>query len=456
MVSDDQAQAPGEPAQTYGPEKPHGPEQPGEPEKPGGSEHPGERGEGDASAKYRSAGTVREVVREFTILGVTSFGGPVAHLGYFRERLVQRRQWISEQGYAELVALAQFLPGPASSQVGFALGMHRAGLLGGLAAFAAFTLPSAVLLVLAAFLAPQLNGVVGEGLIAGLKIVAVAVVAHAVWGMARTLTPDLRRIGIALAAGGLAFGVSAVGGAAWAPVVAIAVGAVAGLALCRSAAPLPAIAAGASGLRIPLSRRAGAACLVLVAVLLLALPVLALVAPSLPLALLDSVVRAGALAFGGGHVVLPLLESAVVGPGWVSESQFLAGYGAAQAVPGPLFTFAAFLGASMAPGGWGLLLATIALVGIFVPGLLLIAGVLPFWAALQSRRGVPALVRGASASVVGVLAAALIDPVATSAIVDVPTAILAALCVLSLMVLRLPVLAVVFIAALGGVLLQFL
>jgi chromate transporter len=417
-------------------------------------------------------------VREFTILGVTSFGGPVAHLGYFRERLVQRRQWISEQGYAELVALAQFLPGPASSQVGFALGMHRAGLLGGLAAFAAFTLPSTVLLVLAAVLAPQLSGVVGEGLIAGLKVVAVAVVAHAVWGMARTLTPDLRRIGIALAAGGLALGVAALGGAvwggaAWAPVVAIAVGAVAGLALCRSVAPRAsvsapapsgapaigpssAIAAGASGLRIPLSRRAGAACLVLVAVLLLALPVLALVAPSLPLALLDSVVRAGALAFGGGHVVLPLLESAVVGSGWVSESQFLAGYGAAQAVPGPLFTFAAFLGASMAPGGWGLLLATIALVGIFVPGLLLIAGVLPFWAALQSRRGVPALVRGASASVVGVLAAALIDPVATSAIVDVPTAVLVALCVLSLMVLRLPVLAVVFIAALGGVLLQFL
>jgi chromate transporter len=405
-------------------------------------------------------------VREFAILGVTSFGGPVAHLGYFRERLVQRRQWISEQGYAELVALAQFLPGPASSQVGFALGMHRAGLLGGLAAFAAFTLPSAVLLVLAAFLAPQLNGVVGEGLIAGLKIVAVAVVAHAVWGMARTLTPDLRRIGIALAAGGLAFGVwavggsavggAAVGGAAWAPVVAIAVGAVAGLALCRSAVPLPAIAAGASSLRIPLSRRAGAACLVLVAVLLLALPVLALVAPSLPLALLDSVVRAGALAFGGGHVVLPLLESAVVGPGWVSESQFLAGYGAAQAVPGPLFTFAAFLGASMAPGGWGLLLATIALVGIFAPGLLLIAGVLPFWGQLQSRRGVPALVRGASAAVVGVLAAALIDPVATSAIVDVPTAMLAALCTLSLMVFRLPVLSVVFIGALGGVLLQFL
>jgi chromate transporter len=400
-------------------------------------------------------------VREFTILGVTSFGGPVAHLGYFRERLVQRRQWISEQGYAELVALAQFLPGPASSQVGFALGMHRAGLLGGLAAFAAFTLPSAVLLVLAAVLAPQVSGVVGEGLIAGLKVVAVAVVAHAVWGMARTLTPDLRRIGIALAAGGLALGVAALGGAvwggaAWAPVVAIAVGAVAGLALCRSAVPLPAIAAGASGLRIPLSRRAGAACLVLVAILMLALPVVALGAPSLPIALLDSVVRAGALAFGGGHVVLPLLESAVVGPGWVSESQFLAGYGAAQAVPGPLFTFAAFLGASMAPGGWGLLLATIALVGIFVPGLLLIAGVLPFWAALQSRRGVPALVRGASASVVGVLAAALIDPVATSAIVDVPTAVLAALCVLSLMVLRLPVLAVVFIAALGGVLLQFL
>ena len=407
----------------------------------------------------RPQGSAREVLREFTVLGLTSFGGPVAHLGYFRERLVVRRRWISEQGYAELVALAQFLPGPASSQVGFALGLHRAGVLGGLAAFAAFTLPSAALLVIAAFAASQLAGPVGAGLITGLKVVAVAVVAHAVWGMARTLTPNLRRAGIAVAAGALVLLLALWGAAVWAPVAAIAVGALAGLLVCRSdgrgtsSAEGPAFGGERVGLRIPISRRAGSVCLGLVALLLLVLPVLAALVPSMPLAVLDAFWRAGSLVFGGGHVVLPLLETAVVGPGWVSESQFLAGYGAAQAVPGPLFTFAAYLGASIAPGAEGLMLAGIALVALFAPGLLLMVGVLPFWAALQHTPGVPAAVSGASAAVVGVLAAALIDPVITSAVVDVPTAGLAVLCTVLLIVARVPAWAIVLVGASGGILL---
>ncbi|UYN83375.1 MAG: chromate efflux transporter [Microcella sp.] len=394
---------------------------------------------------HRPEGTPLEVLREFTVLGLTSFGGPVAHLGYFRERLVLRRRWITEQGYGELVALAQFLPGPASSQVGFALGVHRAGVLGGLAAFLAFTLPSAVLLVLAALAAPLLDGQIAQGLVAGLKVVAVAVVAHAVWGMARTLTPDLRRGLIAL---GAALAVLLVG-TGWAQIAAIALGAVAGLVLCRAG-----VESMSDRLSIPISRVVGAACLAVFAVLLLGLPVLAVLAPSQPVAVADAFFRAGALVFGGGHVVLPLLETAVVGPGWVSSEQFLAGYGAAQAVPGPLFTFAAYLGATIAPGAEGLLLAAIALVAIFVPGSLLMVGVLPFWGALQSRPSVRAIVRGANAAVVGILAAALYDPVMTSALVDVSTIGLAVVCTVLLIVVRVPVWAIVIIGAGGGMLLS--
>lgn len=403
-------------------------------------------------------GTAREVLGAFTRLGLTSFGGPIAHLGYFRDELVTRRRWISDQGYAELVALAQFLPGPASSQVGFALGMHRAGLLGGLAAFAAFTLPSAALLVLAALAAPQLAAVVGAplaaGLIDGLMIVAVAVVLHAVIGMARTLTPDLRRAAIALGAGLLVLLV----GTGWATLLAIAAGGGLGLLLCRGGG-VPA----AGSVSIPIARRAGAVCLAVVAGLLLVLPVLAAVVPSTALTVTDGFFRAGALVFGGGHVVLPLLEAAVVEPGLVTAEQFLAGYGAAQAVPGPLFTIAAFLGASIAPGAEGLLLAGVALAAIFLPGLLLMVGVLPFWGALQGRPMVAALVRGANAAVVGVLAAALITPVATSALldprltatagVDVLALALAAICAVLLIVVRAPAWAVVLVGAGGGLLL---
>lgn len=402
-------------------------------------------------------GSAREVLGAFTRLGLTSFGGPIAHLGYFRDELVTRRRWITDQGYAELVALAQFLPGPASSQVGFALGMHRAGLLGGLAAFTAFTLPSAVLLVLAALAAPQLEGPLAAGLIGGLKAVAVAVVLHAVIGMARTLAPDLRRATIALGAGLLVLLV----GTGWATLLAIAAGAALGLLLCR-AGEVP----GSASVRIPVSRRAGAACLTVVVALLIGLPVAAALVPSTALAVADGFTRAGALVFGGGHVVLPLLETAVVEPGFVTAEQFLAGYGAAQAVPGPLFTLAAFLGASIAPGVEGVALAALATVAIFVPGLLLMAGVLPFWGALRARPAVGALVRGANAAVVGVLAAALIDPVASSALldpaltatagIDVPAVALASLCAVLLIAARLPAWVIVLVGAGGGVLLAAL
>lgn len=404
--------------------------------------------------EHERQGTAGEVLGAFTRLGLTSFGGPIAHLGYFRDELVTRRRWITDQGYADLVALAQFLPGPASSQVGFALGMHRAGLLGGLAAFVAFTLPSAVLLVLAAIVAPQFDGSLAEGLIGGLKVVAVAVVLHAVIGMARSLTPDLRRAAIALGAGLLVLLV----GTGWATLLAIAAGAGLGLLLCR-AGGVPV----AASVSIPISRRAGVVCLAIVAGVLVVLPLLAALVPSTALTVADGFFRAGALVFGGGHVVLPLLEAAVVEPGLVTAEQFLAGYGAAQAVPGPLFTFAAYLGAAISPGVDGLALAAIALVAIFLPGMLLMVGVLPFWGALQGRPTVGALVRGANAAVVGVLAAALLDPVASSALldpafsatagVDVVAVALAAICAVLLIVVRAPAWAVVLVGAGGGLLL---
>ncbi len=358
------------------------------------------------SLTVRSPG---EVFRVFLKLGITSFGGPIAHLGYFRDELVVRRRWIDDAGYADLVALCQFLPGPASSQVGFALGLLRGGPLGGLAAWAAFTLPSALLLVAFAFGANAFAGPVGAGLLHGLKIVAVAVVAQAVWGMARSLCPDRARAGIAVAA----VLVVVFAGGSVGQIGAIVLGAVAGLGLCRGT---PAATAGR--LAFPVSPAAGAACLTVFGLLLLLLPVAAAALGSPGLALLDAFYRAGALVFGGGHVVLPLLQSEVVRPGLVTTDAFLAGYGAAQAVPGPLFTFAAYLGAVMRPEPNGLPGAAIALAGVFLPGLLLVVGALPFWDALRRRPPAQAAMRGANAAVVGVLGAALYDPVWTSAILS--------------------------------------
>ncbi|SHO66820.1 chromate transporter [Pseudoxanthobacter soli DSM 19599] len=356
----------------------------------------------------RGGGSAWEVLAVFLKLGLTSFGGPIAHLGYFRTELVVRRRWIDEDGYGDLVALCQFLPGPASSQVGFALGLLRGnGLAGGLAAWLGFTAPSALVMVAFALGASTVSGPVAEGLLHGLKLVAVAVVAQAIWGMARTLTPDRERAGIALAAVAI---VVFVGGAIG-QVAAIGFGAVAGLGLCRSGP-----AAAGDALRFPVSRRNGVVALVLFAALFVLPPLLA-AATGLPgVSLFDAFYRSGALVFGGGHVVLPLLQAEVVTPGWATNEAFLAGYGLAQAVPGPLFTFAAYLGAVVAPAPNGLAGAAIALGAIFLPGLLLVYGMLPFREAIGHRPDVQAAMRGANAAVVGILGAALYDPVWTSAV----------------------------------------
>jgi chromate transporter len=352
------------------------------------------------------AGSASEVFRAFLKLGLTSFGGPIAHLGYYRDELVVRRNWIDEAGYVDLVALCQFLPGPASSQVGFSLGVLRGGsLLGGLAAWLGFTLPSALLLLACALGAAAFTGPVAEGFLHGLKLVAVAMVAQAVWGMTRTLTPDRARAMIALAA----IAVVVIIEGAFGQIAAIALGAVAGLRLCREAeAPV------SGHLRFPVSRRAGTAALILFAALFLF--ALALSGADHAIALFAAFYRSGALVFGGGHVVLPLLQAEVVAPGWVTNDAFLAGYGLVQAVPGPLFTFAAYLGAVMGPTPNGVAGSAIALVAIFLPGLLLVYGMLPFWDELRTRQAARAAMRGANAAVVGILGLALYNPIWTSAV----------------------------------------
>ena len=400
------------------------------------------------AAHAADTGSPGEVFRAFLKLGVTSFGGPIAHLGYFHDEMVRRRRWIDEAGYADLVALCQFLPGPASSQVGFSLGVLRGGgLAGGLAAWAGFTLPSALLLLLFAYGAAAFSGPVGAGLLHGLKLVAVAVVAQAVWGMARSLTPDRERASIAL---GAVLLVVFVGGSVG-QIGAILLGGIAGLLLCRGA---PASAAG--HLAFPVSRSAGAVALLLFAVLLLLTPVLAAATGSQGVALFDAFYRAGALVFGGGHVVLPLLQAEVVDPGWVGADSFLAGYGAAQAVPGPLFTFAAYLGAVTQPAPNGVAGAAIALAGIFLPGLLLVFGALPFWDAFRSRKLAQAAMRGTNAAVVGILGAALYDPVWSSAVLGPRDFALALAGFLLLTVWKLPPWGVVVLTAAGRVLLAAL
>lgn len=346
----------------------------------------------------------------FLRLGLSSFGGPVAHLGYFREEFVARRRWLSEESYADLVALCQFMPGPASSQVGFSLGVLRGkGLLGGLAAWLGFTMPSALALIAFALGATAFKGPVAEGLIHGLKLVAVAVVAQAVWGMARSLTPDRPRAAIAL---GAVLIVVFLGGSIG-QVTAIALGALAGLWLCREQGRQL-----VGDLRFPVSRTNGFLALVLFAALMLALPLAVALTDSKELALFDSFYRAGALVFGGGHVVLPLLQAETVQAGLVSEESFLAGYGVAQAVPGPLFTFAAYLGAVAHTTAHAFAGALNALVAIFLPGLLLVYGMLPFWDRFRSRPNAQFVMRGANAAVVGILGAALYDPVWTSAVLS--------------------------------------
>lgn len=347
-----------------------------------------------------------EVLLAFLKLGVSAFGGPIAHIGYFREEFVTRRRWLDEAAYADLVALCQFLPGPASSQVGFGLGLMRAGPLGALAAWTGFTLPSAILMTAFALVAASTTGPFAGGVIHGLKLVAVAVVAQAVFGMAGTLTPDARRAGIALAAVVLVTAASA----SFGQIAAIGIGAAAGMVLCRTA-PAPAAAP-----LFTLPRRVGAAAFAAYLLLLFGVPAMAAATGDPALARFDAFYRSGALVFGGGHVVLPLLKQAVVDPGWVGQDTFLAGYGAAQAMPGPLFTFAAFLGATMCGPFGGVAGAALGLAAIFLPGVLILTAVLPFWGRLSSRPLVQAAMRGANAAVVGILAAALYNPVWTSAV----------------------------------------
>ncbi|NIA68452.1 chromate efflux transporter [Pelagibius litoralis] len=387
-------------------------------------------------------GGAGEVFAAFAKLGFTSFGGPIAHLGYFREEFVVRRRWIDERGYADLVALCQFLPGPASSQVGFGLGLLRGGPLGALAAWVAFTLPSALALILFAFGAASFDGPIADGILQGLKLVAVAVVAQALWGMARSLCPDRERASIALAA---VLVVVFLGGA-FGQVSAIGLGGLAGLWVCRNAAVTAAQPA-----PFPVGRRVGIAALLGFFVLLFGLPVLAITVAAPELAVFDSFYRAGALVFGGGHVVLPLLQAEVVPPGWVGEDAFLAGYGAAQAVPGPLFTFAAYLGAVMTPYPGGLLAAGIALVAVFLPGFLLLIGALPFWNLLRARPSAQAALQGTNAAVVGILGAALYDPIWTSAVRSAPDFALALTGFLLLTLWKTPPWLVVILMAAGGV-----
>jgi chromate transporter len=394
------------------------------------------------AAAAQARGSVGEVLAAFLKLGVMSFGGPIAHLGYFREELVVRRRWLDEATYADLVALCQFLPGPASSQVSFSLGVLRGnGLLGGLAAWLAFTLPSAVIMFAFASVAGRFTGPVAQGFLHGLKLVAVAVVAQAIWGMSKSLTPDRPRAGIALAA----LAVVTLFPGSFAQVSAIVLGAVAGLWLCRAdASPV------SGGLNFPIARAAGGVALLVFAVLLLVMPFVTAASGSHGLALFDAFYRSGALVFGGGHVVLPLLQAEVVTPGWVSNEAFLAGYGLAQAMPGPLFTFAAYLGAVMNAPPNGLAGAAIALFALLLPGMLLVYGTLPFWDSFRSRPAAQAAMRGTNAAVVGILGAALYNPVWMSAVLAPRDFAFALLGFLLLTVWKVPSWGVVVLLAAAG------
>ncbi|MGJ5132189.1 chromate efflux transporter [Bradyrhizobium oligotrophicum] len=382
-----------------------------------------------------------EVLRIFFTLGLTCFGGPIAHIGYFRDEFVVRRKWIDEHAYADLVGLCQFLPGPASSQVGFSIGLMRAGYLGALAAWTGFTLPSAAMLVLFAYGAGRLSGPIGSGLLHGLKLTAVAIVAQAVWGMARSLCPDRARASIAVAATLIILSSTA----SVMQIGAIVLGGLAGLWLCRGEAAL------SGHVAIPVSRSVGLIALALFVILLAGLPLLRGVTGSTGVALFDAFYRSGALVFGGGHVVLPLLREAFVGPGWLSDDAFLAGYGAAQAVPGPLFTFAAYLGTVVAPEPHGIVGAALGLLGIFLPGMLVLLAALPFWDSFRKRAGAQAMMRGVNAAVVGVLGAALYDPVWTTTVHNAADFGIALVGFVLLVAWRAPPLVVVTFSALAGV-----
>lgn len=387
-------------------------------------------------------GSPGEVFLAFSKLGLTSFGGPIAHLGYFHREFVERRCWLNDSQFAQLLALCQFLPGPASSQVSFSLGLLRAGGMGAVAAFVAFSLPSAAMMFAFAEWVAHLSGTIGSAAIHGLKLIALAVVAQGVLGMIRKLCPDTSRASIAA----LAAVILLISGSAWMQLVVIALGAVAGLIFCRHVTTL----LGDAQLNLRYGALFGWILLSIFLILLVSLPLLAQHYGGL-FAVTEAFYHVGALVFGGGHVVLPLLEESVVKPGWIAPEQFLAGYGAAQAVPGPLFTLAAFLGASLQGGNGGLTGAGVALAAIFLPGFLLIAGMLPLWRTIARYRSSASVIAGINAAVVGVLGAALYDPVWTSSIrggVDVATALVS---FMLLAVWRTPVLLVVLWSVLASV-----
>lgn len=395
----------------------------------------------ESGSEMNGRGSPLEVLAIFARLGFTSFGGPVAHLGYFRDEFVERRKWIDEQTYADIVALCQFLPGPASSQVGIAIGLTRAGIRGALSAWLGFTLPSAIALILFAYGVSAWGDVADSGWLDGLKIVAVAVVAQALWGMARNLCPDRERASIAVGAAILVLAWPFVG----VQVGVIILGGIIGWAfLARS--ELGEI----TPLNVPIGRTFAIASFVVFFLLLGGLPLVRALADTYPLDLFDSFYRTGSLVFGGGHVVLPLIQSEVVPPGWVNADDFVAGYGAAQAIPGPLFTFSAYLGAvsTMTPAGW--LGGGIALVAIFIPSFLLVFGALPFWDLLRTRIGFQTALKGINAAVVGLLLAALYDPVFTSAIMRPLDFALALVAFAMLAFWKLPPWLVVVLTAAGG------
>ncbi|MEI3610441.1 chromate transporter [Pseudogracilibacillus sp. SO10305] len=382
-----------------------------------------------------------EIFLVSTRLGLTSFGGPTAHLGYFHEEYVRRRKWMGEKSYADLVALAQFLPGPASSQVGIGIGVMRAGILGGIISFIGFTLPSVIALILFALLLTGFD-IGNAGWIHGLKIVAVAIVAHAIIGMAKNLTPDLKRKAIALFAliGTLLWQ------SAFTQVGVILIAAFFGFLLFKQHDEIEKTKS-----NFPITKRVSVICLLLFFGLLFFLPVIREVTGFYWIALFDSFYRSGSLVFGGGHVVLPLLEQELVPSGWISEESFLAGYGATQAVPGPLFTFAAYLGTVMK--GWqGGLVATLA---VFLPAFLLILGALPFWDSLRNNHKIKGAIMGVNAAVIGILISAFYFPIWTSSILAPIDFALAAILFSMLAYWKLPPWIIVLTGAIGGSLMTF-
>ncbi len=388
--------------------------------------------------------TTFQLFKIFLRLGLTSFGGPVAHIGYFRAEFVDRRRALSDDAYADLVALCQFLPGPASSQVGIAIGISQAGIRGALAAWVGFTLPSALALIMFGYGVNTLHGAVAHtGWLHGLKVVAVAVVALAIWGMAKALAPDRSRGSIAILAAVLVL----VWPTAWGQILAILIGGLIGLLALKTDS-----VSGHSALDIPVGRSTAIFCIGLFAILLLGIPIFAGLVHNHMITLIDSFYRTGSLVFGGGHVVLPLLKTAVVSPGWISKDLFLAGYGAAQAVPGPLFTFSAYLGTVMQPAPSGWIGGAICLAAIYLPSFLLLIGVLPFWERLRNEMTVRHALMGVNAAVVGLLLAAFYDPVWTNGILSVNDFILGLIAFSLLLLWKTPPWVVVVITAIGGLL----